>query len=291
MSIRFIMVVFCMSAVLQMSVAMADIKIGILARRGPEVVKQRWSALSDHLSRETGEQVQFVPVKFTELMDWCYNNRDQFLFAHPWFYIRAKIVHKAEALVTVQNKGAGLMFGGVIFSKKGSGIEKIEDIRGKALMCVKFSAAGGWILQKGVLVKNGVRPEKDCKLLLEGKTHDAVAVAVQNGEVDVGTVRSSIFSRLNREGKISIDDFIIIHPVEHEGFPYPCSTPLYPNWPLASLKNTPPGQAEKLKKALLSIPRGAPALEPCKVDHFVDALDYGPFEDLLRFLKVKPFRR
>ncbi|MFC1835807.1 hypothetical protein ACFL2Q_13945 [Thermodesulfobacteriota bacterium] len=48
--------------------AFAEIKIGILAKRGPEVVKQRWTDLGNYLTEKTGEKVYFVPLKFTEVM-------------------------------------------------------------------------------------------------------------------------------------------------------------------------------------------------------------------------------
>jgi two-component system sensor histidine kinase TtrS len=276
---------------LSTSIGLADIRIGILAKRGPEVVEQRWSALGQYLANKMGEKVTFVPLKFTEVMDWTWNNYDQFVFANSWFYVRAKVRRGAKALVTVKNKGSGVLFGGVIFAKKESGIDRLTALRGKVLMCPKFSSAGGWIFQKGVMLKEGIDPEKDCKRLLEGKTHDAVVVAVADGKADVGTVRTNVLERMSEEGKIDVNTFTILHAVQHADFPEKCSTPLYPTWPIASLKNTPPDRAAKLKDALLSIPQNHPALEPCKVERFVEALNYDPLEQLLIFLKAPPFRR
>jgi len=272
------------------SVGLAEIKIAILAKRGADVVQQRWSALGNYLAQKMDEEVTFVPLKFTEVMNWTWNNSDQFLFANSWFYVRAKVKRGAKALVTVKNKGSGVLFGGVIFSKKGSGIDQLSALPGKIVMCPKFSSAGGWIFQKGVMVKAGINPEKDCKQLLEGQTHAAVVIAVKDGKADAGTVRTNVLERMSEEGKIDISRFTIIHPVNHPGFPEKCSTPLYPTWPVASLRNTPPERAARLKEALLSIPDNHPALQPCKVERFVDALDYGPLEQLLRFLNAPPFR-
>ena len=268
----------------------AEIKIGILAKRGPEVVQKRWSALGTYLGESLGRPVTFVPLKFTDIMPWTRDNIDQFLFANSWFYVRANVRRGAAALVTVKNKGTGTSFGGVIFAGRGRGITDLAGIRGKKVMCPKFSSAGGWIFQKGVMVKAGILPEKDADILLEGRTHDAVVIAVKDGKADVGTVRTNVLERMNEERKININDFTILHPVHHEGFPERCSTPLYPTWPIASLRDTPPNVARRLKEALMSIPPGHPALDPCKVDRFVEALDYGPLEELLRFLKTEPFR-
>lgn len=272
------------------SAAWAEIQIGILARRGADVAEREWSALGTYLSGQMGDNVIFRPLKFTEVMDFCSNNRQQFLFANSWFYVRAKVLYGAKALVTVKNQGSGVFFGGVILTRNGGSVKTIEDIRGKTLMCPKFSSAGGWIFQKGVMVKAGLVPEKECTKLLEGQTHDAVVEAVINGSVDVGTVRTNIIENMRKEGKIGAGDLVIIHPTPHENFPEFCSTPLYPTWPIAALGKTEPSVAEKLKQALLGIPTNHQALGPCKVERFVEAQDYGPLEDLLRFLKVTPFR-
>ena len=187
----------------------------------------------------------------------------------------------AKALVTVQNEGSGSMFGGVIFSKKSSGIRSIEDVRRKKIICPKFSSAGGWIFQKGVLLEAGIKPEKDCDFVSEAGTHDAAVMAVLQGKADVGTVRSNILERMQAKRKIRIGDFTIINPIDHQGFQELCSTPLYPTWPIAALKDVLASRSGRLKQALLNIPVGHPSLKPCKVTKFIEALDYQPLEGVL----------
>jgi len=131
-------------------------------------------------------------------------------------------------------------------------------------------------------------PEKDFAPLSEGLTHDAVVRAVAEGKVDAGTVRTNILETMQREGKIDMKGFRVIHPVRHADFEDVCSTPLYPDWPVASLKDTPPQLESRMQRALLSIPSGHPALEQArKIERFVPALDYGPLEELMKFLRVK----
>ncbi len=88
-----------------------------------------------------------------------------------------------------------------------------------------------------------------------------------------------------------MDEFLVLNEVRHENFPEVCSTALYPDWPVAALKGTPPELVAKMKAALLTIPKGHPTLKQARrVEQFVEALDYTPMEELCRFLKVKPFR-
>lgn len=279
------------AALVLTSLAHAEIKIGMLAQRGPEIALKEWSGIAEYLTQQMGEQVTVVPLSFTEVLEFGRNEPGAFIFVNSGFYVRAKVLRGAKALVTAKYKGSGAAFGGVILARRDSGIATLDDLRGKVLMCVKFSSAGGWLFQKGVMAEAGLAPEKDCRKLIEGKTHDAVVYAVQEKKVDVGTVRTNILESMQREHKISMDDFTIIHPVKHPDFPEVCSTPLYPDWPLASLKKTSPELATKLKNALLAMQPGNPALVQARnLEQFIPALDYGPLEELMRRLQIDPFR-
>lgn len=281
------------AAVFFTTVAQADVKLGMLAQRGAETAVKEWGPLTDYLSDKIGEKVVLVPLKFTEFMDFVDQEPSGFIFTNPWFYVRAKVLKGAKALVTVKYQGSGDMMGGVIFTRNDSGIASLDDLRGKVLMCPKLSSPGGWLFQKGEIVKHGIIPEKDLKQILETakESHDEVVYAVRDGKVDVGTVRNNLLEALQREGKINMQEFRVLNEMRHENFADLVSTPLYPDWPVAALKNTPPELEAKMKQALLSIPKGDPVLKQARrIEVFVNALDYGPMEELCRFLRVPPFR-
>jgi len=291
--VAIIFLVACMAA-LSASSGWAEIKIVMLAQRGPENALKEWEPLATYLSEQLGDKVTVVPVSFTDFLGVCDLEPSAFIFTNPWFYVRAKVLKKAKALVTVKYQNSGDKMGGVIFTRKDSGIKSLADIRGKVLMCPKLSSPGGWLFQKGEIVNAGITPEKDLEKLLETakESHDEVVFAVRDKKVDVGTVRNNLLEAMQREGKINMQDFLVLNEIKHPEMSDVFSTPLYPDWPVAALGKTPPEVADKMKQALIAIPPGHPALERArKVDRFVDALDYGPVEELCRRLKVDPFRR
>ncbi|MBI5248630.1 MAG: phosphate/phosphite/phosphonate ABC transporter substrate-binding protein [Desulfomonile tiedjei] len=293
MKIRFAVQTAFLAVILLTSFAEADIKLGILAQRTPEITLKEWEPLGDFLTNKLGEKVTIVPLAFEQVLDFCRDEPGGFLFANSWFIVRAKVHRKAEPLATANFRGSGPVFGGVIFVRRDSEIASVEDVRNKTLMCMKFSSPGGWLFQKGVLITKGIHPEKDCKRVLEGHTHDEVVNAVRVGRADVGMVRTNMLETLEREGKIKIKDFRILNETSHPNFPEVCSTPLYPDWTVASLRATPPELAAKVKAILLSIPPRHPALEQPrnKLDGFVEPVDHAPLAELLKFLKVEPFKK
>jgi ABC-type phosphate/phosphonate transport system substrate-binding protein len=288
------MVLIAAVVTLCVSTAFAEIKIGMLAQRGAETALKEWGGLQSYLSDKLGEKVTVIPLKFTEFMDFCDKEPSGFIFTNPWFYVRAKVLKGADALVTVRYQASGDMMCGVIFTRRDSGITSLGQLKNKTLMCPKLSSPGGWLFQKGEIVKAGVVPEHDLANLLETQkeSHDEVVYAVRDKKVDVGTVRNNILETMQREGKINMQDFLVLNEIHHPGVSEACSTPLYPDWLVASLKKTPPDAAAKLKAALLALPPGHPALvQARKIEKFEPALDYRPVEDLCKRLMVEPFRR
>ncbi len=102
-----------------------------------------------------------------------------------------------------------------------------------------------------------------------------------------GPSETGILEQMASEGKIQLDDVIVLNPTRHEGFSQLCSTPLYPEWPVAKLSKVKPGIAAALQSALLSVPEGEAALKTSDVDKFVKPLDYGPVEDMMKLLKMR----
>jgi ABC-type phosphate/phosphonate transport system substrate-binding protein len=273
--------------------AEAEVKFGLLAERGHETAVKEWKGLIDYLSQEIGEKVVLVPLKYTEVRDFMDREPSGLMFTDPWFFVRAKVMKGAQPMLTVKYQWSGETMGGVIFTRADSGIANLEDMRGKVVMCPRLTSPGGWLFAKGVMVRGGLKPEQDFKRIVEakGESSDEVIYAVRDKEADVGTVRTGVLETMQGENKITISDFRVIHRVRHEGFPQLCSTPLYPDWPVYSLRGTAPETVAKMKNALLTIPDVHPALwQAGRIERFLEPLSYAPMEELLRLLRMEPFR-
>ncbi len=108
--------------ILWSSVSWGEVKIGMLAQRGAETALKEWGGIGAYLSEQLGEKVTIVPLTFTGFMDFCDTDRSALIFTNPWFYVKAKVKKGANALVTVKYRGSGDMMGGVIFTRRDSGI-------------------------------------------------------------------------------------------------------------------------------------------------------------------------
>ncbi|MGD9123736.1 MAG: phosphate/phosphite/phosphonate ABC transporter substrate-binding protein, partial [Desulfarculaceae bacterium] len=230
-------------------------------------------------------------LKFTAIEPSVKDGVINFMLANSAFYVVMEKKYKVKAVATLINsrKGKALKeFGGVILVKKGSPIKTLADIKGKKFMCVKYSSFGGAQMAWRLLIENGIDPKKDCSAFIEGNKHDNVVLAVLNGSVDVGTVRSDTLERMQDEGKIKMSDFTIINK-KTDAFPFVHSTRLYPEWPMAATAKTDSAVAKKVGEALISIKAGSPAAKAGKIVGWTEPADYTQVRECLKAIKYGVF--
>ena len=281
----------CISALLFHSTASAVIKIGVLAKRGVPKSMRKWGPTASYLTSQLGEKAIIVPLKFDAIEQSVVTGRIDFLLANSAFHVEMEKKHNAKAIATLINSRRGKAlrtFGGVILVKKGSPIKTLDDLKGKKFMCVKYSSFGGAHMAWKLLLDNGIDPEKDFSSFIQGGKHDTVVMAVKNGEVDAGTVRSDTLERMAGEGKIKMSDFRIINKI-NDNFPFVHSTELYPEWPLAALPKIDAATSDKVKNALLKIKSNSRAAKAAKVIGWTEPADYTSVRDCLTTIKYGAF--
>ncbi|MBU1639384.1 MAG: PhnD/SsuA/transferrin family substrate-binding protein [Proteobacteria bacterium] len=269
----------------------AEIKIGVLAKRGAETAMAKWQATGDYLTAKLGEPVTIIPLKFVAIEPMVKDGKIDFMLANSAFYVEMEKKYGAKAVSTIINSMDGKAlkeFGGVVFVRADSPIQTLADIKGKKFMCVKYSSFGGAQMAWRLLLENGIDPQKDFATFAEGSKHDNVVLAVKSGVMDAGTVRSDTLERMAAEGKINMADFRVINQVK-DAFPFVHSTILYPEWPMAALSHVDAGKAAKVGAALKAMTSDEPAAKNAKVVGWAPAADYAPVRDCLKAIKYGVF--
>ena len=140
------------------------------------------------------------------------------------------------------------------------------------------------------LKDSGINPFRDFTSLRFSQTHDAVVYAVRDGLVDAGTVRTDTLERMTEEKKIDLRAFRVLNRQHGEGFPFALSTRLYPEWPLAKVRQTGDELAQKVVIALLRMPPDNLAARAAKITGWTIPLDYQPVHELMRELRLGPYK-
>jgi twitching motility protein PilJ len=296
MKCKWFIVSLFVALTLMVNTAMAadHYKIGVLAKNGPVKALKKWKATGDYLTQKiAGMSFEIVPLGFDDVNPAVESKKVDFFLANSSMYVTAKVKYGAAAVATMVNSRQGKplkSFGGVIItSVDNDSINSLQDLKGKTFMAVKKSSFGGWQMAFKELVDAGINPQADFTKLEFGGKHDNVVYAVMNEAVQAGTVRTDTLERLVADGEIDMDDFKVINTKSHSGFPFKCSTQLYPEWPLARVAGTPDKVVAAVVNTLKAVKSNDNAAKSAKIVGWVDALDYAPVEALQKTLKVGAF--
>lgn len=269
-------------------------KIAVLAKNGPVKALKMWQSTGEFLSAKIPGNFEIVPLDFDAVFPSIEKQEVDFFLVNSSMFITAKVKYDAKAVATMINSRQGKplkSFGGVIFtSVDNDEINSTYNLSGKSFMAVKKSSFGGWQMAYMALLDLGIDPFKDFSKLEFGGKHDNVVLAVQNGVVDAGTVRTDTLERMAATGIIEMSEFKILNSKKHENFPFVCSTALYPEWPMAKTKNTSDEIAAKVVAALKQLKSTEKAAQDAKIVGWTDPLDYYGVKDLQIKLKVGAYK-
>ena len=269
--------------------------IGVLAIRGKDTAIEQWQPHAEYLSDTISEyDFKIVPLTNNEIESAVAEKQVDFVISNPGMYVNLETKYGINRFATLKNLRLGesyTNFGAVILTKADrNDIEGLKDFKGKTFMGVAENAFGGWQMAWDQFLDNDVNPQKDFTNLSFGGTHDDVVMAVLNGEVDGGTVRTDTLERMAREGKIKVEDFKIINkqPTTEE-FPFVRSTPLYPEWAFSGTEDISLDVVEEIARSLLNMPENSAAAVAAKSAGWTVPLNYRPVHELFIDLRLPPY--
>lgn len=265
-------------------------RFGVVSLRGAPEAMTRWKPLADYFRSVTGDNFEVVPIMSAQLDDAAIKGEIDLVLANPATAV--SIIERAGAtpLATLQMGGIK-EFAGVILARKGSGIEKASDLKGKKVFAYQVGeSAGGYIFQAYHLLQRGVDSRHDFSSIIDIKTQDGIVSAVENGDADAGFIRSDLLERMVQEGKTKMEFFTIVDQIVDD-YPYVHSTELYPEWFLLAGPNVNRGKAAQIQQAALDLTKNSPVAHASNIDGFVAPLSLEKLKTALRTLKLAPFNQ
>ncbi|MES9961163.1 MAG: PhnD/SsuA/transferrin family substrate-binding protein [Sedimenticola sp.] len=269
------------------------IRIGVLSHRGSEATLKMWSPTADYLTQAVhGRQFEIVPLDFDEVNPSVESGAVDFVLVNPGIYVNLEVRYRVSRIATLNNlvgEVASNVFGGVIFTRKDrDDLASLENLKGRRFLAVDETSLGGFQMAWRQLQDVGLSPYEDVKLSFAG-IHDDVVMAVLNGDVDAGTVRTDILERMASSGTIDLTDFKIINPRFEPHFYFNLSTRLYPEWPFSKVQHTPNELAQRVAVALLNMPHDHVAAQAGNYAGWTVPLDYQPVHDIFKALALPPY--
>jgi len=102
-------------------------------------------------------------------------------------YVLAHQRNGAEVVLKVVRGGKDTYYG-LIFTRTDSGINTLEDLKGRTFAFVEEASASGHLYPRALLLQHGIDPDKDLARYMFAGGHDSAVLAVYKGNVDAGAM-------------------------------------------------------------------------------------------------------
>jgi len=206
---------------------------------------ERHHLVIEYLSRVTGLTIrQVFPDTFDEHMHMVGRGLIDLTFSNPFIYVKIADRYGGRAFARiVESQGQENFRGQIICRTDNAGIKTLADLKGKRLIAVDPTSAGGFLYPWGWILENGLRKEDFAEITFSpgpGGKQEKVVMAVFSGKYDAGLIREGTLDILG--DKIDLKQIRIL-----------AYSRWYPGWVYAARRGLDPAMVEKIKQALLAL--------------------------------------
>ena len=253
-----------------------EVNFGVIPVAGATSVKDTFGELSSYLEKKLGVKVNLQTAgDYAGVITAMQHNHVQIAYFGPESYVQAQKRANAEILAVEIGEETGLPgYYGMIITKKDSGLNTLEDIKGKKWAFTSSNSTSGTLVPTVMFYKKNIKPEEYFSKVLYSGGHEASILSVKAGNVDAASTNNLDFNRgLGRNW--SKDDFNIIWQSE-----------LIPGSPVTARADLPASFKKAVKDALLSYD-DKEGLSKLKLKGFAETKDsdYDSVRDLIKLKK------
>ncbi|MHB8835817.1 MAG: phosphate/phosphite/phosphonate ABC transporter substrate-binding protein [Candidatus Methylomirabilia bacterium] len=235
------------------------LQVALLPDENASKVIQDNNGLKQYLEHKLSKKIELhVLTSYAAMVEATRNTRIDLAFFGPLSYCMAKDKAAIEPFAAKVKNGS-TTYRAVIIAAAGSGIARLEDVRGKRMAYGDTASTSSHLIPKGMLARAGLKPGDYAESFL-GK-HDAVALNVMRGNVDAGGLSQVIFKSLVEKGTIDAAKVRVIAE----------SDPI-PEYPWVMQADLAPSLKEQIRKAFMEL-RDPAILKPLKADSFASIQD------------------
>lgn len=270
------------------------VKIGYMTCNSEEETAHRFTPLTKYLSDKVGVDFVMVPVDTNDFDKHFKNGEFTFTHTNSVLYVVLRENHGVELLAAEKRGKLGARTAGAIIALKGSGIEKLSDIKGKRMAFGPMLAPTGYMAEYDLMLAAGINPENDLghyTIPSGAFKHEKLIYGVLYGKYDVAAAPMLDIEVMTREGKISPDDFVIL--AQSKPIPY-CT--------FAVAKGTDPVLVKKVKDALLALKSDDTAgvdgeqvkvMKAAWIDGYEELLDsdYNIIREMAKRVNMPPYQK
>ena len=211
----------------------------------PEL-QRKFKPLGEHLERKLGMKVEFIPVTdYAASVEALVNKKVDMVWFGGFTFVQARI-RSNDGVEPLVQRVEDEQFKSVFITPVGSGIEKLEDLKGKSVAFGSPSSTSGHLMPRSYLLEAKVDPDRDLRVSFSG-AHDATALAVAGGRVAAGALNISVWEKMVAEKRVDASKVRVFY-----------TTPPYYDYNWTVRKDMDPALRAKLLDAFVSLDPARP---------------------------------
>jgi len=255
----------------------AKLRVALLPDENASTLIQNAQPLKAYLERTLKKEIELVvTTDYSSMIEAMRFGRIEVAYFGPFSYVLAKSrAPEIEPFAVGVERGAPF-YNSILIASANGPVKSLADIRGKPFGFGDQASTSSHLAPRAHLLnKAGLDGEKDYKPVHLG-THDAVARAVQAGQIPAGALSKPIFDSLVARGTIDASKLIQLD-----------LSPPIPNYPIVMQGNLAPGLKQAIRAAFLDM-KDKDVLKSFRVESFAATDDkaYDVLRDTAKVLKL-----
>ncbi|SEM17583.1 phosphonate transport system substrate-binding protein [Mesobacillus persicus] len=253
------------------------IKIGMIPDQNAAEINRGMEDFAKDLAEKTGFNVEFVPsVDYAALVTAFERGEIQLAWFGGLTGVQARnLVPEAEAIA---QRPIDEKFESVFVAQADSGIESLEDLKGKTLTFGSESSTSGHLMPRYFMMESGVNPNED----LDGNpnysgSHDKTYKLVESGAFQAGALNISVWEAAVAEGNVDTNKVTAFYTTP-EYYDY--------NWTVNKMDEE---TKATLKEAILSMKAGDnEVMDLLSAEKFIETKNenYSAIEEVAKELEI-----
>ncbi len=250
------------------------LKVALLPDESPASIIRKNEPLRAYLASVLKREVELVvTTDYSSMIEAMRHGQIDVGYFGPLSYVLLKDKMPSATAFAAKLEGTSPTYTAVLIAGSESGISKPEELKGKTIAFGDPASTSSHLIPKSMLFNAGLKAGTDYKEVFVG-AHDAVAVAVQNGNAQGGGLSRYLFTSLVEQGTIKTSRVKVI-----------AESSRYPNYPWVLTSELDPKLQDAVKSAFYDL-KDPSILKPLKADGFgaVKDSDYDVIRDMVKLL-------
>ena len=186
------------------------LNIGLVPAEDPRLIIADNQALIDSLRQSLGMEVKaFVATDYNGVIEALRAKKLDVALLGPFSYVLAASIAEVDPIAIPETQKQGTSYTAVIIARKDRNIRSLADLKGKTFAFVDPSSTSGHLFPKTAMIRAGLNVDTDVRAIFAG-SHDASAIALQNGKVDAAAVAAPLLEAAIARGVVKGDEIQIV---------------------------------------------------------------------------------